>query len=113
MRAQLLAAEVSDIDAVLWTHDHADHTHGIDDLRQLMHIRNGAPVPGYARPFTLEQLQHKFHYAFFGRALYRPTSRSRRFRTRWRSATSASPSPISRTVASRPQDFGLIVTENQ
>jgi phosphoribosyl 1,2-cyclic phosphate phosphodiesterase len=73
MREQLLAAEVSNVDAVLWTHDHADHTHGIDDLRQLMHIRNGEPVRGYARPFTLEQLQLKFHYAFFGRALYRPT----------------------------------------
>jgi phosphoribosyl 1,2-cyclic phosphate phosphodiesterase len=73
MREQLLAANVSDVDAVIWTHDHADHTHGIDDLRQLMHIRNGEPVRGLARPFTLEQLQHKFHYAFFGRALYRPT----------------------------------------
>jgi len=73
MREQLLAAGVSNIDAVIWTHDHADHTHGIDDLRQLMHIRNGEPVRGLARPFTLEQLQHKFHYAFFGRALYRPT----------------------------------------
>jgi phosphoribosyl 1,2-cyclic phosphate phosphodiesterase len=73
MREQLLAANVGDVDAVIWTHDHADHTHGIDDLRQLMHIRNGEPVRGFARPFTLEQLQHKFHYAFFGRALYRPT----------------------------------------
>lgn len=73
MRAQLLAADVANIDAVIWTHDHADHTHGIDDLRQLMHIRNGEPVRGLARPFTLEQLQHKFHYAFFGRALYRPS----------------------------------------
>jgi phosphoribosyl 1,2-cyclic phosphate phosphodiesterase len=73
MREQLLAAHVADVDAVIWTHDHADHTHGIDDLRQLMHIRNGEPVRGFARLFTLEQLQHKFHYAFFGRALYRPT----------------------------------------
>jgi phosphoribosyl 1,2-cyclic phosphate phosphodiesterase len=73
MREQLLAANMSDVDAVIWTHDHADHTHGIDDLRQLMHIRSGEPVRGFARPFTLEQLQHKFHYAFFGRALYRPT----------------------------------------
>lgn len=73
MREQLLAAEVGDVDAVIWTHDHADHTHGIDDLRQLMHLRNGVPVPGYARPFTLEQLEAKFAYAFFGRAGYRPT----------------------------------------
>ncbi|AQR73107.1 MBL fold metallo-hydrolase [Sphingomonas sp. LM7] len=73
MRGQLLAADIADVDAVIWTHDHADHTHGIDDLRQLMHIRNGEPVRGYARAFTREQLETKFHYAFFGRALYRPT----------------------------------------
>jgi len=73
MRAQLLAADISDADAVIWTHDHADHAHGIDDLRQLMHARGGEPVRGFARPFTLEQLQTRFHYAFFGRALYRPT----------------------------------------
>ncbi len=48
MRAQLLAADVIDIDAVLWTHDHADHTHGIDDLRQLMHANRNAPLPGFA-----------------------------------------------------------------
>jgi phosphoribosyl 1,2-cyclic phosphate phosphodiesterase len=73
MRAQLLDAGVSTIDAVLWTHDHADHTHGIDDLRQLMHLRDGVPVPGYARPFTAGQLEAKFGYAFHGRAGYRPT----------------------------------------
>lgn len=73
MREQLLAAQVSDVDAVIWTHDHADHTHGIDDLRQLMHLRGGNPVRGFARPFTFEQLQAKFHYAFFGRGGYRAT----------------------------------------
>lgn len=73
MRAQLLAAGVTHVDAVLWTHDHADHTHGIDDLRQLMHLGGGEPVPGYARPFTCAQLEAKFGYAFHGRAGYRPT----------------------------------------
>lgn len=72
MREQLLAAGVNDLDAVIWTHDHADHCHGLDDLRQIMHFRGG-PVPGYARAFTLEQLQLRFAYAFFGRAGYRPT----------------------------------------
>src|SRR5438105_635113 len=33
LRIQLIAAGISDVDAVLFTHDHADHTHGIDDLR--------------------------------------------------------------------------------
>ena len=73
MREQLLAADVSDVDAVLWTHDHADHCHGIDDLRQIMHARGGEPVRGFARPWTLEQLQTRFDYVFRGRALYRPT----------------------------------------
>ena len=73
MRAQLLAAEVTDVDAVIWTHDHADHCHGIDDLRQLMHLREGRPVRGLARAFTLDQLRLRFAYAFEGRAWYRPT----------------------------------------
>ncbi len=72
-REQALAAGFSDVDAVIWTHDHADHCHGIDDLRQVMHARNGEPVRGLARPFTLEQLDLRFSYAFHGRALYRPT----------------------------------------
>ncbi|UYY59019.1 MBL fold metallo-hydrolase [Sphingomonas sp. S2-65] len=73
MRAQLLAADVGDIDAVIWTHDHADHTHGIDDLRQIMHLRGGTPVRGLARPPTRAQLEAKFAYAFHGRAGYPPT----------------------------------------
>ncbi len=72
MREQLLTAGVDDFDAVIWTHDHADHCHGIDDLRQVMHVR-GRPVRGLARPFAFEQLQRRFAYAFFGRAGYRPT----------------------------------------
>lgn len=73
LREQLLAADVGDVDAVIWTHDHADHTHGIDDLRQLMHRRGGAPIPGFARPATMAELQAKFAYAFFGRRGYPPT----------------------------------------
>ncbi|MBO9582363.1 MAG: MBL fold metallo-hydrolase [Sphingobium sp.] len=76
MRAQLLAAGVIDIDAVLWTHDHADHTHGIDDLRQLMHHR-GTPVPGYGHPATLRRLKTRFDYCFDGREGYRATVAAR------------------------------------
>ncbi|MFV0622572.1 MBL fold metallo-hydrolase [Sphingomonas sp. ac-8] len=72
MRQQLLDADVRDVDAVLWTHDHADHCHGIDDLRQLFHLR-GQPVRGYARPETLAVLRERFGYAFFGRNGYRAT----------------------------------------
>ena len=72
MREQLLAADVADMDAVIWTHDHADHCHGIDDLRQIYHAR-GVPVRGYARAETLAHLVSRFAYAFKGRAGYPPT----------------------------------------
>ena len=72
MRAQLLAAGVVHLDAVLWTHDHADHCHGIDDLRQVMHAR-GTPVPGYGHPATMRRLKERFAYCFDGREGYRPT----------------------------------------
>lgn len=72
MREQLLAADVATVDAVIWTHDHADHTHGIDDLRQVFHAR-GAPVPGYARPATARGLHDRFDYVFQGKAGYPPT----------------------------------------
>ncbi len=72
LREQLIAARISDVDAVLWTHDHADHCHGIDDLRQVMHARNGTPVLGLARPFTLQQLCNRFPYIFEGRGKYYP-----------------------------------------
>lgn len=76
LRQQLLDAEVGGVDAVIWTHDHADHCHGIDDLRQLFHL-SGGPVAGYARPETLEQLETRFGYAFFGRDGYPPTVTAR------------------------------------
>ena len=72
MREQLLAADVIQIDAILWTHDHADHSHGLDDVRQLYHHRR-TPVPGYARRETLKLLGQRFGYAFEGRNGYHPT----------------------------------------
>lgn len=72
MRAQLLAADVIQIDAILWTHDHADHSHGIDDVRQLFHHRR-TPVPGYARAQTLKLLSQRFAYAFDGKHGYHAT----------------------------------------
>jgi len=73
MRLQLLAAGIGAIDAVIWTHEHADHTHGIDDLRQLYHAR-GAPVPGYARRETLDMLERRFTYVFGGKSGYPPSA---------------------------------------
>lgn len=74
MRAQLLAANIDQIDAVIWTHDHADHCHGIDDLRQLYHAR-GQAIQGYARPATLDALKKRFSYVFEGRGGYPPMAR--------------------------------------
>ena len=74
MREQLLAAGTTRIDAVIWTHDHADHTHGIDDLRQLMHLNGGRPIIGYARSATCASLEAKFGYVFQGRGGYPATA---------------------------------------
>jgi len=72
MREQLLAADIATVDAVIWTHDHADHIHGIDDLRQVYHAL-GRAVRGLARPRTLAAIQARFGYVFHGRDGYPPT----------------------------------------
>lgn len=71
MREQLLGAGTADLAGVIVTHDHADHCHGIDDLRQIAH-HNGAPVPLHARSDTLQCLNRRFAYAFEGTPLYPP-----------------------------------------
>lgn len=65
LRAQLLANRVERIDAVFWTHDHADHVHGIDDLRPMRYGRGG-PLPGYASTETARRLRQRFSYVFAG-----------------------------------------------
>lgn len=72
MRQQLLDADVGAVDAVIWTHEHADHVFGIDDLRQVYHAL-GHPVPGYARPRTAASLRRQFRYVFEGNSGYPPT----------------------------------------
>ena len=72
LRQQLLSADMGTVDGVLVTHDHADHCHGIDDLRQVAANR-GEPVPLYAWPETLAGLAARFSYVFEGSELYRPT----------------------------------------
>lgn len=63
LRLQLIEAKISQVDAVLFTHDHADHTHGIDDIRAISVRRDGA-LPMYGPSETLEALAHKFPYIF-------------------------------------------------
>lgn len=71
LRQQLLAAEVGRLDAVIATHDHGDHVHGIDELRPIAQAL-GNPVPLLARAGTLTSLQHRFAYAFARSQFYRP-----------------------------------------
>lgn len=63
LRAQLLDAGVSHLDAVLYTHAHADHIHGIDDLRGLV-IRDRRRIPVYADAATSARLHEAFGYCF-------------------------------------------------
>lgn len=65
LRAQFIANRIDRIDAVFWTHDHADHVHGIDDLRPMRYGRGG-PIPGYASDETARRLRQRFSYVFAG-----------------------------------------------
>ena len=69
LRTQLLANDIDWIDGVVWTHDHADHCHGIDDLRVLRYSRS-APIPGFASPPTTHRLRQRFGYVFAGQYGY-------------------------------------------
>lgn len=63
LREQALSANMDHLDAVFYTHDHADHTHGIDDLRGFFqNARNKIPV--YGDEPTMEVLRHRFSYIF-------------------------------------------------
>ena len=71
-REQMLSAGIATLDAVIFTHDHADHTHGIDDLRQVFHAMK-RPVDCYAHPATWAVLKRRFDYVFEGGDGYPPT----------------------------------------
>ncbi len=60
-RIQALRARIKRIDALLITHPHADHVHGIDDLRIFTHERD---LPVYANASTLQELRERFAYVF-------------------------------------------------
>ena len=77
LRAQLLEAGVSELDAVLYTHTHADHLHGIDDLRAINRAING-PLDAFADANTLSIIRERFPYVFEplnegARFYYKPT----------------------------------------
>ena len=62
LRLQLLRADITAVDAVLYTHDHADHVHGIDDLRAIS-VRHGR-LPLYGPPDALTRIVRRFPYIF-------------------------------------------------
>ena len=65
LRSQMLNFNVKDIDCVLYTHAHADHVNGIDDLRAFCWRRKN-PLPVYGDKITIKQITKRFEYAFNG-----------------------------------------------
>ncbi|WP_140985265.1 MBL fold metallo-hydrolase [Asticcacaulis tiandongensis] len=70
-REQALKAELTHLDAVLWTHDHADQTHGIDDMRALAAMGK-RQIPGFMDQATHDSLMARFGYVFTGKLGYPP-----------------------------------------
>lgn len=63
LRIQLIAAGIDRVDAVFFTHDHADHTHGLDDIRSISNRRD-APLDMYGPADSLARLVRRFPYIF-------------------------------------------------
>lgn len=65
LRIQLLESSISRLDGVLFTHAHADHIHGLDELREINRVMR-VPLPIWAGAETLRILETRFGYAFEG-----------------------------------------------
>jgi phosphoribosyl 1,2-cyclic phosphate phosphodiesterase len=63
LRLQMLAAKITHVDAILFTHEHADHIMGVDDLRPFS-LATGKPLEIYGMARTIETLQVRFDYMF-------------------------------------------------
>lgn len=63
LRVQLIGAGIDRVDAILFTHDHADHTHGLDDIRAIT-VRRAAPITMYGPADSLDRLARRFPYIF-------------------------------------------------
>jgi len=63
LRAQALANDVRRVDAILFTHSHADHVFGLDDVRRYNQMQQGA-IPCFADELTLDSLRRMFSYVF-------------------------------------------------
>ncbi|MDP3435969.1 MAG: MBL fold metallo-hydrolase [Bacteroidales bacterium] len=64
-RQQLLRERISNLDAIILTHEHKDHTGGLDDIRAINHIKRRV-VPVYCEKRVLESLKREYSYAFDG-----------------------------------------------
>jgi len=65
LRFQALKHQITRLDAVLYTHSHADHTHGIDELRTFNFV-NDMVIPCYGNSLTINNLKNNFGYIFDG-----------------------------------------------
>jgi phosphoribosyl 1,2-cyclic phosphate phosphodiesterase len=75
-RQQMLRVNIKKIDAVLYTHDHADHLHGLDDLRQFNVLQKDV-IAVYTNAEIMEVIRNRFSYAFLPKpaenAMFRPS----------------------------------------
>lgn len=63
-REQAIRADIHQLDAVLYTHTHADHILGIDDLRPISYLHKPNKLPLYARPEAVDFIRNMFRYIF-------------------------------------------------
>ena len=113
VRAQLLDARVEKVDAVIWSHEHADQVHGIDDLRPYT-FRTGA-IEAWADRRTLGILKRRFDYVFETESIYHALYRVREIEGPFTAAGAVAVTPIPLDHGSVPSlgfRFGDIVYAN-